>query len=159
MFPRNAYSWWISVNSPPLAGVYGIRCCMHLVSACMLLNISLYCGNSLYMYVIDLVAVSLVSWIVIIAGLFGMFVMSCWRLDSAVFSDDAFQEMICVLWLVLIMGCGGGGGFIGRGGGCEYSVMGSWHLRLSRRRFSAKKGNLRRRFWRFRFSLLWLMYS
>ena len=37
-----AYVLFMSVRSPPLAGVYGILCCMHLVSACVLLNISLY---------------------------------------------------------------------------------------------------------------------
>lgn len=77
MFPGYAYSWLIKVSSPPLAGIYGIRCCIHLVSTCVLLNISLYCGKSFCMYVVDLVAVSLVSWIMIIAGLFGVFVISC----------------------------------------------------------------------------------
>ena len=53
-----------------------ILCCIHLVIACVLLNISLYCGNRFCMYFVDFVAVNLVSCIVIIAGLFGVFDMS-----------------------------------------------------------------------------------
>ena len=79
MLPRYAYVLFISVRSPLLAGVYGILCCIHLVNACVLLNISLYCGNRFCMYFVDLVPVSLVSCIVIIAGLFGVFDISCWR--------------------------------------------------------------------------------
>jgi hypothetical protein len=45
MLPGYAYVLFISVRSPPLVGVYGLLCCMHLVNACVLLNISLYCGN------------------------------------------------------------------------------------------------------------------
>ena len=70
MFPGYAYFLLISVRSPPLAGVYGILCCIHLVSAWVLLNISLYCGNRFVMYFVDFVAVSLVSCMVMIAGLF-----------------------------------------------------------------------------------------
>ena len=43
MFPKNAYFLFISINSPPLARVYGILCWMHLVSACVLLKMNLYC--------------------------------------------------------------------------------------------------------------------
>ena len=42
MLPGYAYFLFMSVRRPPLAGVYDILCCMHLVSACVLLNISLY---------------------------------------------------------------------------------------------------------------------
>ena len=70
MFPGYAYFLSMSARSPPLAGVHGILCCMHLVSACVLLKISLYCGNRFCMYFVDLVAVSLVSCMVIMAGLF-----------------------------------------------------------------------------------------
>ena len=42
MFPGYAYILFMSVRSPPLAGVYGILCCMHLVNACVLLNINFY---------------------------------------------------------------------------------------------------------------------
>ena len=94
MLPRNAYVLCMSVRSPPLAGVYGILCCMHLVSACVLLNISLYCGNRFCMYFVDFVAVSLVSCIVIIAGLFDI---SLCKFGRAVFRDEAFHVIICVL--------------------------------------------------------------
>ena len=101
MLPGYAYSLCMSVRSPPLAGVYGILCCIHLVSACVLLNMSLYCGNRFWMYFVDLVAVSLVSCMVIIACLFGVLVMSWWRFGRAVFSDEAFHVIICVLWFVV----------------------------------------------------------
>ena len=39
---------------------------MHLVSACVLLKISLYSGNRFCMYFVDLFVVSLVSWICMI---------------------------------------------------------------------------------------------
>ena len=44
MFPGNAYLWFMSVSRPSLAGVYGILCWIHLMSACVLLKINLYCG-------------------------------------------------------------------------------------------------------------------
>ena len=59
--PGYAYFLFTSVSRPPLAGVYGILCCMHLVSACVLLNINLYVGNRFCIYFVDFVAVSLVS--------------------------------------------------------------------------------------------------
>ena len=68
-FPVNAYFLWMSVSRPPLPGVYGILCCMHLVRACVLLKMSLCSGNRFSMYFVDLVAVSFVSWILIIAVL------------------------------------------------------------------------------------------
>ena len=43
------------------------------------------------MYLVDLVAVSLVSWIAIIAR-FVCWIMSC-RLGSAVLSEDAFHDI------------------------------------------------------------------
>ena len=98
MFPGYAYFLSMSVRSPPLVGVYGILCCIHLVSACVLLNISLYCGNKFCMYLVDFVAVSLVSCIVMIAGLF---VISWWRFGKAVFSDEAFHVIMCVLGFVV----------------------------------------------------------
>ena len=76
MLPGYAYFLLISLSRPPLAGVYGILCCIHLVSACVLLNISLYCGNRFCMYFVDFIAVSLVSCIVMIAGLFVVFDIS-----------------------------------------------------------------------------------
>jgi hypothetical protein len=47
MLPGYAYVLFMNVSSPPLAGVYGILCCIHLISACALLNISLYWGNNI----------------------------------------------------------------------------------------------------------------
>ena len=44
------------------------------------------------MYLVDLVVVNLVSWIAIMVG-FVCWIMSC-RLDSAVFSEDAFYVII-----------------------------------------------------------------
>ena len=101
MLPGYAYSLFMSVRSPPLAGIYGILCCMHLVNACVLLNINLYCGNRFWMYFVDLVAVSLVSCIVIIAGLFGVSDMSWWRFGRVVFSAEAFHVIMCVLRFVV----------------------------------------------------------
>ena len=76
MLPGYACFLFISVRSAPLAGVYGILCCIHLVNACVLLNINLYCGNRFCLYFVDFVAVNLVSCIVIIASLFGVYDMS-----------------------------------------------------------------------------------
>ena len=39
--PGYGYSLLMSVSSPPLVGVYCHLCCIHLVSACVLLNINL----------------------------------------------------------------------------------------------------------------------
>ena len=97
MLPGYVYALFMSVRSPPLVGVYGILCCTHLVNACVLLNISLYCGNRFCMYFVDFVAVNLVSCMVIIAGLFGVFDISLWRFGRAVFSDEAFHVIMCVL--------------------------------------------------------------
>ena len=43
------------------------------------------------MYLVDLVAVNLVSWIAIMAGIM-CWIMSC-RLGSAVLSEDAFHDI------------------------------------------------------------------
>ena len=96
MLPGYAYILFISVRRPPLVGVYGILCCMHLVNVCVLLNVNLYCGNRFCMYFVDFVAVSLVACMVIIAGLF-VFDMSWWRSGSGLFSEDAFHVIMCVL--------------------------------------------------------------
>ena len=76
------------MRRPPLAGVYGILCCMHRVRACVLLKMSLYCGNMRWMYFADLLAVSFVSCMVMIAGKLSM---SLWRFGRAVFNELAFQ--------------------------------------------------------------------
>ena len=94
MFPGYAYCLSMSARSPPLAGVYGILCCMHLVSACVLLNISLCWGNRFSMYFVDFVAVSFVSCIKMIAGAFVVFDISWWRFGRAVFSAEAFHVLM-----------------------------------------------------------------
>ena len=73
------------------------------------------------MYFVDLVAVTLVSCIVIMAG---FCVISKCRFGRAVFSDAAFHMMICVLKFVVWMACLFGGGLLWGCGGCEYSVIG-----------------------------------
>ena len=69
MLPGKAYLLFISARSPPLAGVYGILCCILLVKKCVLLKMSLYFGKIFWIYLVDFVAVSLVFWIIIMAGL------------------------------------------------------------------------------------------
>ena len=96
MFPWNAYFLCMSVSRPPLVGVYGILCWMHLVSVCVLLKISLYSGNRFCMYLVDLVFVNFVSCMVIMAGLScEWYIMFC-MLGNVVFSDEAFHVMIWV---------------------------------------------------------------
>ena len=57
----------------------------------MLLKMSLNSGNRFCMYFVALFAVSLVSWICMIAVLFSeLFIRLC-RFGSEVFSDDAFH--------------------------------------------------------------------
>ena len=58
----------MSVSSPPLVGVYCLLCCIQVVKVCVLLNINLWFGNRFCIYFVDLVPVTLVSCIVIIAG-------------------------------------------------------------------------------------------
>ena len=67
----------------------------------MLLKMSLYSGNRFCMYFVDFVAVILVSCIVIIAGLVGVFDMSLWRFGNAMFSEEAFHVLMCVLRFVV----------------------------------------------------------
>ena len=122
----------MSVSSPPLVGVYCLRCCIQLVSVCVLLNISLWWGNRFCMCIVDLVAVTLVSCIVIMAG---FCVISRCRFGRVVFSDAAFQVMICVLMFVVLMVCLFGGGLLWGCGGCEYSIIGSLCSSVSLSRF------------------------
>ena len=101
IFPGNAYLLWISVSKPPLPGVYGILCWIHLVSACVLLKMSLNAGKRFCIYLVDFFAESLVSWICIIVVLFGeLFIRLC-RFGSVVLSDDAFHVIILVSCSVL----------------------------------------------------------
>ena len=71
------------MRSPPLAGVYGIFCCMHLVNAWVLLKISLYSGNRFCIYFVDFVAVNLVSCIVMIAGFVVLFAIKLYMFGKA----------------------------------------------------------------------------
>ena len=76
----------------------------------MLLKMSLNSGNRFCMYFVDLFAVSLVSWICMIAALFsGLFTKLC-KFGSDVLSDDAFHVIIFVSCsvsvLILVVGAG-----------------------------------------------------
>ena len=97
IFPGYAYLLFIRVRSLPLAGVYGILCCMQRVSACMLLKINLYFGNRFCIYFVDFVAVSLVSCIVMIVGCIVVFAFKLYMFGRVVFRDDAFHVMMWVL--------------------------------------------------------------
>ena len=59
----------------------------------MLLNIILYCGNSLCKYLVDLDVVSFVSWMAIMDG--GLFASDS-SPGSAVFSVPQFHDIILV---------------------------------------------------------------
>ena len=142
IFPGYAYLLFINVRSPPLVGVYGILCCIHLVSACVLLKISLYSGNRFCIYFVDFVAVNLVSCIVMIAGLVVEFDIKLYILGKVVFNDEAFHVMIYVFWLDVCISWFCGSIVLGIGGGCEYSVMGSLCFRDSISSFSGRNGNL-----------------
>jgi hypothetical protein len=75
IFPGNACCWWISISRPPLGFVYGWPWILLVwVVVVVLLNIILYCGNSLFRYLVDLDAEILVSWMAIMDGGVGLFV-------------------------------------------------------------------------------------
>ena len=110
------------------------------------------------MYLVDLVAVILVSCIVMIAGLL---VMSCWRFGRVVFKDAAFHVVMWVLrfvaWLFEVCV----GGLLVNCGGCEYSFNGSLYFNISLRSVSGRNGNLfvnmlRFMFWLFCFMKLYI---
>ena len=92
----------MSVSNPPLVGVYCLLCCVYVVNMCVLLNINLWFENRFCMYFVDLVAVTLVSCIVTIASFCAM---SRCRFGRAVFSDAAFQVVMCVFWFVMLVSC------------------------------------------------------
>ena len=115
---------------------------MHLVSACVLLKMSLKSGNRFCMYCVDLFAVSLVSWICVRVVLFmELFIRLC-RLGNDVLSEDTFHVIMFVIcavsMLILVVGAGMAGG----GGGCEYSVMFSKQRSASVINLCGRKGNL-----------------
>jgi hypothetical protein len=111
------------------------------VSACVLLNISLYCGNRFWIYFVDFVAVSLVSWMVMTAVFNCVWVIRYCRFGKAVLSDDAFQVIMLVSLFVLVFIVVVGIGTFGSGGGWEYSFIVSRHLSDSLINLSGKKGN------------------
>ena len=97
----------------------------------MLLKMSLNSGNRFCMYFVDLFAVSLVSWICMIAVLFSeLFIRLC-RFGNEVLSDDAFHVIMFVSCSVSVLILMVGAGVAGGGGGCEYSFMFSRHRSAS----------------------------
>lgn len=63
---------------------------------CVLLKKNLYCGNNFWIYFVDLVAESLVSWMVIIEGGFwGVVIKSC-KHGMEVLSEEAFHVIAWV---------------------------------------------------------------
>ena len=107
----------------------------------MLLKISLYSGNRFCIHLVDLVAVSFVSWMFIIAVFLEELYTRFCRFGKAVLSEDAFHVIIFVSSLVLMFILGGGVGMFGRGGGCEYSFRLSKQRRASVINLFGKKGN------------------
>ena len=97
IFSGKVYLLCISVSRPPLLGVYGILCCVHLVRVCMLLKMSLYSGNRFCIYLVDLVAVGFVSCMYMIAVFVGVLFMRLCKFGRVVLSDDAFQVIMLVL--------------------------------------------------------------
>jgi hypothetical protein len=96
IFPGNAYCWCIKVSKPPLGLLYGCPWVRRVwVGVIVLLNIILYCGNILYKYLVDLDAVSLVSWMAIIDGGVDLFIISC-KPGSMVLSMPQFHFNIFV---------------------------------------------------------------
>ena len=93
------------------------------------------------MYFVDLVAVSLVYWIFIIAMLQEEWFIKLCRFGKVVLSDEAFHVIIFVSWWVFVIVRGAGVGVFGSGSGCEYSFMFSKHRRDSGINLSGRKGN------------------
>ena len=103
---------------------------------------SLNSGNRFCMYFVDLFAVSLVSWICMIVVLFReLFIRLC-RFGSVVLSDESFQVIMFLSWLVLLLVFGTGVGVTSSGGGCEYPFMFSRQRSDSIINWFGRKGNL-----------------
>jgi hypothetical protein len=122
-----AYSWCIKVSSPPLGLLYG---CPWIRRGCVfvavLLNIILYCGHSLWRYLVDLDVVSLVSCMAIMEGGVGLFIKAC-SPGSAVFSVPQFHDSMLVAGFVYGILCACrigwfcvGLGFVKFGRGCRH---------------------------------------
>ena len=140
-FPGKAYLLCISVSRPPLLGLYGILCCMHLVKVCVLLKMSLYSGNKFCIYLVDLVAVSFVSCMFMIAVFVGVLFMRFCRFGRVVLSEDAFHVMMLVSWFMSKFVLGKGVGVFGVDGGCEYSFRFSKQRNDSAISLVGRKGN------------------
>ena len=104
---------------------------MHFVSACVLLKMSLNSGKKICMYFVDLFAVSLVSWICMIAVLFSELFPRFCRFGNDVLSDDAFYVIMFVSCSVSVLFLVVGVRVAGGGGGCAYSLMFSRHRSAS----------------------------
>jgi hypothetical protein len=75
------------------------------------------------MYLVDFVAVILVSCIVMMAGSSGVLIISSCKFGRAVFNDEAFHVMNLVLEFVVCVSCGCVVGIIGSGGGGYIHVL------------------------------------
>jgi hypothetical protein len=95
MLLGKAYVLWMNRSRPPLEGVNGIPLLLrHLVGVLVLLNINLYLGNNFWMYFVDFIAVSLVSWRAIIEGSSDGCLIRSWRFGKAVVKEARFQVII-----------------------------------------------------------------
>lgn len=94
------------------------------------------------MYLVDFVAVNLVSCMVMIAGLLIVLLVRYSKLGRAVFNEEAFQVMMCVSWHVVWISCALVMGMLGIGGGWEYSVSGVLWFSASVRSLNGRNGNL-----------------
>lgn len=96
----------------------------------------------------DLVADSLVSWIVMIDGGLGEFEIKSWRQGMAVLREDAFQVVAYVSRLVGGIGPGSG---VELGGGDRvgyvYSFIGSLYRNASVKSWRGRYGNASCKFW------------
>lgn len=96
------------MRRPPREGVYGFCCWMHLVKECVWLKMSLYWGNRVCIYFVDLLEVNLVSRMAMIAGgAMGLLIRDC-MFGKVVLREDAFQVMICVAGAECDVDCRGG---------------------------------------------------
>ena len=81
-------------------GLYLGKC--YLVSACVLSKMSPNSGNKFCMYIVDLFAISLFSWICMIVVLFReLFIRLC-KFGNDVLSDDPFRVIMFVSCSVLL---------------------------------------------------------
>ena len=125
---------------------------------CVLLNIILYCGKSLCRYLVDLDAVSFVSWMAIMDGGVDMFVNACIP-GNVVFSVPQFHVIIFVREFICRVFWGFMGGWCCMGLGCVQFGIGCRHLSALWIICSGRYGNLFCAVVRFGFSLVIMEYS